>query len=103
MNTPIGLLPSAMTFACTISLKRILRSYFHLPDELKAEIDSAGFADTDVRGVIGPAWLIPDLDEMWKDEKKRESIMRIVRLCEKEESIMGLSTHLLTISSMKNR
>jgi len=74
------------------------RSYFHLPEELKAEIEAAGFIGTDVRGVIGPAWLVPDLDDVWKDEAKRESIMRVVRMCEKEESIMGLSTHLLAIS-----
>lgn len=74
------------------------RSYFHLPGEIKAEIEAAGFANTDVRGVIGPCWLISDLDALWKDAYKRESIMRIVRMCEKEEAIMGLSTHLLTIS-----
>lgn len=74
------------------------RSYFHLPDELKTEIEAAGFIETDVRGIIGPAWLAPNLDEVWKDETKRESIMRVVRICEKEESIMGLSTHLLAIS-----
>lgn len=74
------------------------RSYFHLPGELKEEIDNAGFSNTDVRGVIGPCWLVPHLDEVWKDEKRRESIMRIVRMCEKEEAIMGLSTHLLAIS-----
>ncbi len=74
------------------------RSYFHLPGELKEEIDSAGFCGTEVRGVIGPCWLIPGLDEAWKDPEKRESIMRVVRMCEKEESIMGLSTHILTIS-----
>lgn len=74
------------------------RSYFHLPDELKKEIEAAGFCDTDIRGVIGPCWLIPNLDEAWKDETKRESIMRIVRLYEKEKSIMGLSTHILSIS-----
>jgi ubiquinone/menaquinone biosynthesis C-methylase UbiE len=74
------------------------RSYFHLPDELRAEIEASGFNDTEVRGVIGPAWLIPDLDNVWKDEKKRESIMQLARLYEKEESIMGLSTHLLGIS-----
>ncbi len=28
----------------------------------------------------------------------RESIMRIVRMCEKEESILGLSSHLISIS-----
>lgn len=74
------------------------RSYFHLPGELKAEIETAGFRGTDVVGVIGPCWLIPQLDEFWKDEQKRESIMRIVRMCEKEESILGLSTHLISIS-----
>ena len=74
------------------------RSRFHLPDELKDEIEAAGFCDTDVRGVIGPAWLVSNLDDVWKDDFKRENIMRIVRLLEKEESIMGLSTHLLTIS-----
>jgi len=74
------------------------RSYFHLPNELKSEIEAAGFAETEVRGVIGPAWLAPDLDKTWSNQKKRETLMRVVRLCEKEESIMGLSTHLLSIS-----
>lgn len=73
-------------------------AYFHKPDELKAELTAAGFNDIDLRGVIGPCWLIRNLDEAWKDENKRESIMRVVRLLEKEESLMGLSTHFLTIS-----
>lgn len=74
------------------------RSHFHLPDELKVEIEEAGFCGTDVRGVIGPCWLIPGLDEFWRDAKKRENIMRIVRMCERGESIMGLSTHIMSIS-----
>jgi len=78
--------------------KGIGRSYFHLPNELRSEIEAAGFKDTDIRGVIGPAWLTPDICKVWTDEYKRESLMRIVRLCEKEESILGLSTHLLSIS-----
>lgn len=74
------------------------RSYFHLPEELREEVETAGFCEADVRGVIGPCWLVPNLDEAWKDKEKRESIMKIVRLCEKEESIMGLSTHILGIA-----
>ena len=72
--------------------------YFHKPEELKAEIEDAGFLDVDIRGVIGPCWLIRNLERAWKNEKKRENIMRVVRLLEKEESIMGLSTHFLSIS-----
>ena len=37
-------------------------------------------------------------DHPWKDVAKRETIMKVVRLLEKEESIMGLSTHFLSIS-----
>lgn len=73
-------------------------SYFHKPDELKHEIEDAGFTDTDIRGVIGPVWLVRNLDKVWKNPEKRESLMRVVRLLEKEESIMGISTHLLSIS-----
>lgn len=73
-------------------------AYFHRPGEIKKELESAGFTDVDTRGVIGPCWLIRNLDEAWKDEHKRESIMRIVRLLEKEDSLMGLSTHFITMS-----
>lgn len=73
-------------------------AYFHRPGEIKDELESAGFTAVDTRGVIGPCWLIRNLDEAWKNEHKRESIMRVVRLLEKEESLMGLSTHFITVS-----
>ena len=74
------------------------RSYFHHPDALRLELCQAGFPSPDLRGAIGPCWLIPNLDEAWNDPEKRENILKIVRLLEKEESILGLSTHLLCIS-----
>lgn len=73
-------------------------SYFHKPDELKDEIESAGFVNTDIRGILGPVWLVRNLDKAWKNHKKREALMRVVRLLEKEESLLGISTHLLSIS-----
>lgn len=74
------------------------RSFFYLPSELKSELESAAFRDVDVRGIIGPAWLVPDLDEQWKDPIRRENILNIVRLLEKEDAVMGASTHILSIS-----
>ena len=74
------------------------RSYFHSPNDLRKELLDAGFSTNDVRGVIGGAWLVPNLDEAWKNNKVRENIMNIVRRTEKDESIMSLSTHLLAIS-----
>lgn len=73
-------------------------AYFHKPCELKEEIEAGGFVDVDLRGVIGPCWIIRNLEEAWEDSAKRETIMKVVRLLEKEESIMGLSTHFLSIS-----
>lgn len=75
------------------------RSFFHLPAELKEEIVASGFQNVNVRGILGPAWLVPNLDEQWKNPERRENIMRIVRLLEKEDAIMGLSTHILSIAS----
>ena len=74
------------------------RSFFYLPDELEEELTKAGFKETDIYGVIGPAWLVPNIDEQWKDLTKREAILKTVRMLEKEKSIMGLSTHLLSMS-----
>ena len=73
-------------------------AYFHTPKELKGEIENAGFVDVDLRGVIGPCWLIRNLDEAWNEPVKKEAIMKVVRLLEKEESIIGLSTHFLSVS-----
>ena len=73
--------------------------YFHHPEELRGEIASAGFADVELRGVIGPAWIISNVDDVWADPLKREAILRIVRLLEREESLLGFSTHFLSISA----
>ncbi len=73
-------------------------AYFHKPDELRKELCDVGFDETELRGILGPCWLIRNLDEVWPDACKRETILKVVRLLEKEESLMGLSTHFLSIS-----
>ncbi len=73
-------------------------AYFHKPCELRNELSAVGFHEIDLRGVIGPCWLIRNLDEAWNDDAKKETIMKVVRLLEKEESLMGLSTHFVSIS-----
>lgn len=72
--------------------------YFHRPDELRREVAAAGFVDVELRGVIGPGWIVRNIDEVWDDPVKREAILRIVRLLEREESLMGFSTHFLSVS-----
>lgn len=40
-------------------------SHFHSADELENELLLGGFSFTKVHGVIGGAWLVPNIDELW--------------------------------------
>ncbi|MBI3679897.1 MAG: class I SAM-dependent methyltransferase [Acidobacteria bacterium] len=71
---------------------------FHLPEELRAEAAEAGFADADVIGVEGPGWLAKDLDERWRDEKRRARLLDLVARVEREPVILGCSMHLLAVA-----
>lgn len=72
--------------------------YFSRPEDTRREVAAAGFVDVTLHGVLGPCWTIRNLDEAWTDERSREAILRVVRLLDREESLMGFSTHYVTIS-----
>lgn len=74
------------------------RSHFHSAEELKSELSDGGFHSTVVHGVVGCAWLAPNLDELWENPDSREALMKTVRMLDKREDIIGLSTHILGIS-----
>lgn len=76
------------------------RSHFHSTDELKSELLCGGFAMTSIHGVVGCAWLAPNIDELWKNPIAREALMKTVRMIDQREDILGLSTHLLGISRL---
>lgn len=76
------------------------RSHFHSADELKMELSTAGFSTTRVHGVVGAAWLAPNIDELWKSTSSREALLKTVRMIDEREDIIGLSTHLLSISKL---
>jgi ubiquinone/menaquinone biosynthesis C-methylase UbiE len=63
-------------------------AFFHLPEELKGEIEEGGLAHEKTLGILGPAWMVPDLDGSWQDETQREVILQIARLTE-NEAVLG--------------
>ena len=63
-------------------------AFFHLPDELKMELEEGGLYCQTVLGIIGPAWLVPDIDEDWNNPAKRQVLIEIARLLE-TEPILG--------------
>jgi len=72
-------------------------AYFHRPDQLRAEVTTAGFRSEALLGLEGPGWIMPDFDERWADTRKRDDMMRVARAIEGEPSIVGLSAHLLAV------
>lgn len=69
-------------------------AYFHRPNELREEVDAAGFAVEAVFGVEGPGWLRA---ETLADDSAREDVLQVARAVETEPSLLGASAHLLAI------
>jgi SAM-dependent methyltransferase len=72
-------------------------AYFHRPDDLRFELEVAGFRDITVLGVEGPAWMLHDFDARWEDSALRKGILEVARALESESSVIGVSAHLLGI------
>lgn len=75
-------------------------AYFHRPEELRDEVTDAGFEVQGVYGVEGPAWILPDFVERWKDERARTDLLELARMLESEPAMIGSSAHLL-VSAQK--
>lgn len=73
-------------------------SHLHTAKALKDELLCGGFTTSTVHGVMGGVWLAPNLDELLKDDKTRNVLMKTVRMIDTDEEIIGLSGHLLAVS-----
>ncbi|MBS1709930.1 MAG: methyltransferase domain-containing protein [Armatimonadetes bacterium] len=69
---------------------------FHTAAELASELSGAGFADEKLFGVEGFSWLLPTLDDV--DLSPSGLLMRHLEAVEREESILGMSAHLLAVA-----
>ena len=72
-------------------------AYFHRPDDLRSELEAAGFVDVRILGVEGPAWILPDFDARWDDAALKKDLLDVARALESESSVLGISAHLLGI------
>lgn len=73
-------------------------AFFHLPSDLIEEIREAGYSHVRVLPVEGLAVFTSNFDELWQDENYRKKIMKIVETTEDQESILGVSPHLLCVA-----
>ena len=76
-------------------------SHLHTAKALREELSMGGFNTTSVHGVMGGAWLAPNLDELLANEETKAVLMKTVRMLDTHEEIIGLSGHLLAVSRKK--
>jgi SAM-dependent methyltransferase len=73
-------------------------AFFHQPSELASEAVAAGLAVKAVVAVEGPAWLVPDLDARWRDERRRGQLLDLLRRLEADPAVLAMSAHLLLVA-----
>lgn len=73
-------------------------SHLHTARALRDELSCGGFMTAAVHGVMGGAWLAPNLNELLENEKTKNILMKTVRILDTHEEIIGLSGHLLAVS-----
>ena len=78
-------------------------AYFHEPDELRKEVERAGFRVEGLYGVEGPGWIFPDLPDRWADDARRAALLHVARLLEAEPSVLGSSAHLVVVGRKGER
>jgi ubiquinone/menaquinone biosynthesis C-methylase UbiE len=81
----------------TDDLNYFTTAYFHRPEDLVQELESAGFRDVRVFGVEGPGWILSDLDARWEDAVLKKDLNDVARALECEPSVLGASAHLLGV------
>ena len=99
----IAIIERALTDGCYINPEKKIAnglgsSHLHTAKALREELLQGGFEDSVVYGVMGGAWLAPNLDALLEKEDTRNVLMRTVRMLDTHEEIIGLSGHLLAVS-----
>ena len=99
----ISMFERALTDGCYINPERKISSglgssHFHTAKALREELNCGSFDTFSVHGVMGGAWLAPNLAELLNNEETKEVLMKTVRMLDTHEEIIGLSGHLLAVS-----
>lgn len=99
----IAIIERALRDGCWVNPERKIanglgNSHLHTAKALKDELLCGGFITSTVHGVMGGAWLAPNLNKLLEDDETRNVLMKTVRMLDTHEEIIGLSGHLLAVS-----
>ena len=71
---------------------------FLLPEEMQQEFHLAGFIINEVLPVEGPMWITADFEKRWADEKRRNQLMDLLSLIERDEKLLHLTQHYIVVA-----
>ena len=74
----------------------LANAYFHTPEGMEQELKKSGFSPSGTYAVEGCIWFCPTLQEKWEIPESRERLLELVRMTERESSLLGISPHFLT-------
>ena len=99
----ISMIERALEDGCYINPEKkiangIGSSHLHTAKALREELSCGGFNNTFVHGIMGGAWLAPNLDELLRNEETKKVLLKTIRMLDTHEEIIGLSGHLLAVS-----
>ena len=72
-------------------------AYFHLPDELSCELETAGYEEVEVLAVEGVGWIARDFADRLEQQGPRQTMLDLIRRVETVPSLLGMSPHLLAL------
>lgn len=72
-------------------------AYFHRPEEIVSEVQEANFTLKASLAVESVAWMAPNFANNWTNPVLRERILELLRMTESEPTMMGATSHLITI------
>lgn len=77
--------------------KYFTNAYFHHASELPQELKDSGFYFKELIAVTSFGSFIHDIDSKIEDEQYRDLLLTTIRLVEKDETIIGISSHYMGI------
>ncbi|MEH2222162.1 hypothetical protein [Nostoc sp.] len=74
------------------------KTFFHHPEELRAEVEEAGLHSDKILAIEGAGWLLQNFQEHWNDVGRRDRLLEAIRWLETEPSILGMSAHIMAVA-----
>jgi ubiquinone/menaquinone biosynthesis C-methylase UbiE len=72
-------------------------AFFHRRDEIRAEMEEAGFEVVTQLPIEGLGILARDFDSLWSDPRKRSSLLEILARIEGIEEVNGATAHYVSV------